>query len=68
MAPLETERSFRVLKVSYGSYMVVESFPPTVGGLTRKTTPPRRLNMATWKSTMHEDIFPIENGDFPMSC
>ena len=32
---------------------------------------PHPKNYITWlagKSTMNEDVFPIESGDFPMSC
>ena len=29
---------------------------------------PRKLAWLAGKSTMHEDVFPIENADFPMSC
>ena len=29
---------------------------------------PQKTNMTMETSTMNEDVFPIENGDFPMSC
>ena len=29
--------------------------------------PPPKTNMAMGKSTMNEDVFPVENGDFPAS-
>ena len=29
---------------------------------------PRKLTWQAGKSPMNEDVFPIENGDFPMSC
>ena len=29
---------------------------------------PRKLTWLAGKSTVNEDVFPIETGDFPMSC
>ena len=28
---------------------------------------PKKTKMTNWKSTMNEDVFPIEHGDFPFS-
>ena len=44
------------------------SRPETFQEETTKSLTPPKTNMTMEKTTMNEDVFPIENGDFPMSC
>ena len=41
------------------------SRPETFQEETTKSLTPRKTNMTMEKTTMNEDVFPIENGDFP---
>ena len=44
------------IQVSWGEFLVVLGYPPWT------------TNMASWKNPPFQDVFPIDNGDFPMSC
>jgi len=50
---------------------VVANTEDDPGNPNRDDLHPRKLTLQyifTKKSTMNEDVFPIETGDFPMSC
>ena len=51
---------------SWGTLRIVRKDWGSLGKIFQISTPPK-TNMTIKKSAMNEEVFPIENGDFPMS-